>query len=102
MGSELLDCLDLTVDSVWYDTVDQPHISVKITNHCRTSLIIIIKLETMDGEKLSSISPIKLNVNDERRFELISDYPGTFLLTYMWKHHTGEKWNPGSSIKISI
>lgn len=94
------ECVEISLGSVWYDTVDQPHIPVKITNLCSESIIVAIKLQTLDSRIVGKIGPIKVKGKTQCNYEFTVEAPDKYLVTCMWKKESEKEWNLLKPIEV--
>ncbi len=97
-----LDCLDLKVGHIWYDTVDQPVIPVTIKNKCESNVIVVIHVKTPSKELIHKSSQIRLHPNEEKTIEITVSYYGDVEIAGEWMLEEVGTWWPLSPIKAKL
>ena len=85
--------VELSVGSVWYDTVDQPHIPVRITNHFSKNIVVVVELRTLDGRVVEKKGPIELKGGKQQELEFIVEAPDKFLVVCKWRRELEKEWS---------
>lgn len=88
-------CIEMRISSVWYDTIDQPVIPIKLTNICETEIVAKLEIRTPTGEQLYKSSPITLKPRESTSLEVTLTYYGEIEITGSWQLK-------GSNISASI
>lgn len=94
------ECIRLNVGSVWYDTVDQPHIPIVVINLCDRDLFLAIEIRTLDSKVIERTLPIKVKKREQRNLEFVVEAPDTYLVICSWKKESDKEWSLMKPIEV--
>lgn len=86
------DCVELAFGSPWFDTVDQEHIPIRISNSCGSELEVELEAITPAGEKLQKFS-LNIPPNSAREVEVVTElYLKKIIVKGKWREASGGEW----------
>jgi len=97
-----LDCLELKVGHIWYDTVDQPVIPIEVKNNCEKTVVVSIHVKSSDGRLLHKSSPFKLKSQEKKAYEVVVSYYGDADVTGEWTTEDAINWRPIKAVRVKL
>ncbi|GEM_PF-1801620 len=92
-------CIELSVGSPWFDTVDQEHIPVKIRNSCDRELLV--ELEVSGPQGIIQRVSRKVPGNFSQELDIVMDiYLKKVVIKGRWKE--GEAWNEIPEVEVIL
>lgn len=78
-------CIEIKISPVWYDTIDQPVIPIKITNICESDVVAKLEIRTPSGEQLYRSDSITIRPHESTSLEITLAYYGEIEITGTWQ-----------------
>jgi len=92
-------CIELSIGSPWFDTVDQEHIPLRIRNFCDKELLVELEVAGPEGT-IQRVSR-KILGNSSQELDIVIDiYLKKVVIKGRWKE--GEAWNEIPEVEIIL
>lgn len=96
------DCVRVAFGSPWFDTVDQEHVPIRVTNACDSEIKVELEALTPQGSAIQRFS-LSLPPNSTREVEVVTDlYLQKLIVRGRWREAGEEEWSEVGELEIVL